>query len=95
MSVAFVEAFATDFLEYQNFVSSDIICENSSLYDCALYIRSTYLNCTLVIYEKYLSELHSCTLCLRKTVAKDFIACLDFELLACNINNSVHKIKLC
>ncbi len=91
MTVALVKTLATDLFEYKNLISSCVICEHRSLDHCTLNIRSADLYLALVIHEKDFVELHSCTFRLRKTVAKDFIACLNFELLACNINNSVHK----
>ena len=90
MSVAFVEAFATDFLEYQNFVSSDIICENSSLYDCALYIRSSDLHVTLAGDKKNLLELHISTFGISEPLHKDFVSSFNLELLACNVYDCVH-----
>ena len=94
MTVAFVKTFATNLLEYENLVGSGVVSEHCSLHYRTLYIRSADLYLALVVHEKDLVELHSCTFCFRKAVAKDLIACLNFKLLACNINNSVHKKTL-
>ena len=94
MSVTLVKTFATDFLEYKNLISSCVICEHCSLNYRTFNIRSTDTYLTLVINEKYFVELHCSTFCLRKTVAEDLVACLNFKLLACNFYDCVHTIKL-
>ena len=89
MTVALLEALAADLLEYEDLVSPYIISENGSLYACALNIRSTYLDLSVVLYEEHLGELHSSTFCIRKTVAEDFVASFYFELLAGNFYDCV------
>lgn len=39
MAIALLETLATDLLENENLVGFNIILENSSLNDCALYVR--------------------------------------------------------
>lgn len=94
MAIEFLEALATDLLENKNLVCLCIIIEDGSLYDCAFYIRSTDLDCTLVVEEKYLVELYISTLGLRKSLDKDFVASFNFELLTGNFNDCVHKKTL-
>ena len=93
VTVALLEALAADLLEYEDLVSPYIISENGSLYACALNIRSTYLDLSVVLYEEHLGELHSSTFCIRKTVAEDFVASFYFELLAGNFYDCVHYKK--
>ena len=93
MTVALLEALAADLLEYEDLVSPYIISENGSLYACALNIRSTYLDLSVVLYEEHLGELPSSTFCILKTVAKDFVASFYFELLADNFYDCVHYKK--
>ena len=94
MTVALLEALAADLLEYEDLVSPYIISEYGSLNASALNIRSTYLNITLILYEEDLGELHCSTFCIRKTVAEDFVASFNLELLAGNFYDCVHYKKL-
>ena len=94
MTIALLEALAADLLEYEDLVSPYVISENGSLYACALNIRSTYLDLSVVLYEEHLGELHSSTFCIRKTVAEDFVASFYFELLAGNFYDCVHYQNL-
>ena len=90
VTVALLEALAADLLEYEDLVSPYIISEYGSLYASALNIRSTYLDLTCVFYEEDLGELHCSTFCIRKTVAEDFVASFNLELLAGNFYDCVH-----
>ena len=90
MTVALLAALAADLLEYEDLVSPYIISEYGSLYASALNIRSTYLDLTCVFYEEDLGELHCSTFCIRKTVAEDFVASFNLELLAGNFYDCVH-----
>ena len=94
MTVELLEALAANLLEYKNLVSLYIIFENSSLHDCALNIRSSDLNSLSVSDEKHLAELNISTLGIGEPLHKDFVASLYFELLACNVNDCVHLLKL-
>ena len=91
MSVALLEALAADLLEYKHFVCPCSVIENGCLNNGTLYIRSPDLHGSLVLNEKDLVELNISTFGLRKSLDKDFISSFNFELLACNIYDCVHK----
>ena len=90
MAVELLEALAADLLEYKNLVSLDIVIENGSLHDCALYVGSSNLDIGTLGYEKHLAELHISTFGVGKPLHKDFVASLNFKLLACNFYDCVH-----
>ena len=91
MTVEFLEALATDLLENNDLVCLDIICENGSLDDCTVNIRSADLDVALVVEEEHLVELYISTFGLREPLDKDFIASFYFKLLTCNVYDCVHK----
>ena len=91
MAIALLEALATDLLEDKNLVSLYLIVQNCSLYYSTFNIRSSDLYSLSVSDEKNFSELHSSTFFSRKAVYEDFISSFNFELLACNVNDCVHK----
>ena len=91
MTVALLETLATDLLEYEHLVCSCGIIENGSLYNGTFYIGSSDLDCSLILNEEDLVELNISTFGLRKSLDKDFISSFNFELLACNVYDCVHK----
>ena len=94
MSVASLESLVGDLLENDNLVSSAGIINNGSLYNGSLDVRSSDLYLTLIVNEEYFVELNGSTFGLRKSLDKDFSASLYFELLACDVYDCVHLIKL-
>ena len=94
MAVELLESFATDFLEYQYFLCLGIIIEHGSLDYCAFYVRGSDLHFALIVEEKHLFELDRLIVLGRKTVDENLCASLYFELLACNVNDCVHSVKL-
>ena len=91
VAVALLEALATDLLEYENLVSLYIIIEDGGLNHCTFYVRSANLDVFAVFDKKHLVELHVSTIRSREAVYEDFIASFNFKLLACNVNDCVHK----
>ena len=94
MSVAGLETFAADLLEYDDLLGPALVTNNSSLDYCTLYIRSADLYLALIVYEEDLVELHISTFGRSKTRNKDLDASLYFHLLACDVYDSVHLKKL-
>ena len=94
MSVALLEALAADLLEDEDFVSLGIVIQNSGLDHRTIYVRSSNLDAGVGRDEQHLVELYSSTIRSREAVDEDFIASFNFELLACNVYDCVHKNKL-
>ena len=94
MAVELLESFATDFLEYQYFLCLGIIIEHGSLDYCAFYVRGSDLHFALIVEEKHLVELDRLIVLGRKTVDENLCTSLYLELLACNVNDCVHSVKL-
>ena len=60
-------------------------------YLCALHGGGAYGDCSFVVNKKHVLELHFLSgLCARDVVDKHCLVCLYLELLALNLNNSVH-----
>jgi len=93
VTVQFLITFTTSFLEDKNLVCLTSVVKYSCLYNSTLYIRSTYLNSALSLYEENLVKNNSSTFFSREAVYEDFIASLYLELLACDVHNCVHSIK--
>lgn len=93
MTVEFLETLTTDLFEYKHLVSLCLVIENSCLDYSALHIGSTHLESALVLDQQHFAELHGLTFGLRKSLNENLVASLNFELLACNIYNCVHKNK--
>ena len=93
VSVAGLETFAADLLEYNDLLGPAIVTNNSGLDHCTLYIRSADLYLTLIVNEEYLVELHSSTFGRSKARYKDLDTSLYFHLLACDVYDSVHLYK--
>ena len=94
MAIALLEALSADLLEYKYLVSLGVIINNSSLYYCTLYVRSSNLYSCTVSDEKHLVELYISTIRSREAVYEDFVASFNLELLACNVNDCVHYTNL-
>ena len=90
MSVEFLETLAANLLEYDDLVGLCVIIKYGSLYEGALDVRSSNLNLSLFVDEENFVKLHSFTFGLRKSLHKDFVASLNFKLLACNVYDCVH-----
>ena len=93
MAIALLETFATDLLEHEHLLSLDIVGKNGSLYNGAFYIRSTNLNCTLILDEKYFVKLYGLVFLCCEPVDKNLGTSFYFELLSCNVYNCVHCTK--
>ena len=64
-------------------------------YFCSLYGRSTYLHCTVSIYEQHLVKFNSLTgFGILDVVHKEFLTLLGLELLTLNFYNCVHCLIL-
>ena len=60
-------------------------------YFCSLYGRSTYLHCTVSIYEQHLVKFNSLALLgILDVVHEELLALLGLELLTLNFYNCVH-----
>ena len=94
VSVALLESLVCNLLENKNLVSPASVIKYRRLNDCTLDVRSSDLHLALVVNEKHLVELNSSTFGLRKSLDKDLGASLYFELLACDVYDCVHLIKL-
>ena len=65
-------------------------------YLCSLYGRSTYLHCTVSIYEQHLVKFNSLTsLGILDVVHEELLALLGLELLTLNFYNCVHCLFYC
>lgn len=93
MTIELLEALATDLLEYKHLVSLYLVIEDSSLDNSALHIGSTHFESALVLDQQHFAELHDLAFGLGKSLNENLVASLNFELLACNIYNCVHKNK--
>ena len=60
----------------------------------ALHIGSSDLHGGIICDEKDLAELYISTLGIGEPLHKDLVASLYFKLLACNVYDCVHRVKL-
>ena len=90
MTVELLIALTTDLLEHEDFVSLDFVIENGGLHDSTINIGSSNLDSLIISDEKDLGELDISTFGFRESLNKDFVASLNFELLACNVYDCVH-----
>ena len=93
MAIAFLETLAADFLEYEYLVGLGLIVEDGGFDDSTLHIRITELDLPFGVNQQDLVELYRGILGSRQAVDKNLFPGLDLELLACNVNNCVHKNK--
>jgi hypothetical protein len=80
-----------DLLEDKHLVSRSLIIEDGGLHNGAFHIRITELNLPFGVNQQDFVELNGLIFRRGKAVAEDLFSSLDFELLACNVNNCVHK----
>ena len=91
MTVAFTLILSALHLEDDDLVTLYEWVNNFAYYLCALYCRSAYLYCTLVVYEKYLVKLYCLTLFrVLDVVNEQLLALLNLELLTVNFYDCVH-----
>ena len=91
MTVELLEALAANLLEYEHLVCLGTVINDSCLDNGTLYIGGSDTDLTLIIDEEDLVKHYICTVCSREAVAKDFFSSFYLELLACNVNDCVHK----
>ena len=90
MAVQGLEALAADLLENKNLVSFHIIIEDGGLDHGTLYIGSAHLDSRVIRDKEDLLELHISTLGIGEPLHKDFVASLNFKLMACNVYDCEH-----
>ena len=91
MTVALTRVLATLHLEDDDLVTLHQRFHYFTHYFCSLYGRSTYLHCTVSIYEQHLVKFNSLA-CLNilDVVHEELLALLGLELLTLNFYNCVH-----
>ena len=94
MTIELLEALATDLLEDNHLVCPCGVVQDGGLHHCTLDVGSADLDGLSVSDEKHLAELDGVAVVLGKTVDENFISSLNFELLACNVYDCVHKKQL-
>ncbi len=93
MTVALTRVLATLHLEYNHLVTLYEWVDYFTYYLCSLYGRSTYLYCTVSIYEQHLVKFNSLA-CLNilDVVHEELLTLLGLELLTLNFYNCVHLL---
>ena len=86
--------FATLLLEDKDFLALARIVEYSRFHYSTVNIRRTDLHFAVFIHKKDLVEHYVSALLFRETVDENFHASFHLELLASNINNCVHIIRI-
>ena len=91
MAVLLLEVLAALLVEDDHLVA----LYERSLYLCndlsSLHGGGTYGDCTFVVNKKHVLKLYFLSgLCTCKVVNEEGLVCLNLELLALNLNNSVH-----
>ena len=94
MTIELLEALAADLLEDQHLVCLDIIFEDGGLHHGTLYIGSAHLDSRVIRDQEDFLELHISTLGIGEPLHKDLVASLYLKLLACNVYDCVHRVKL-
>ena len=91
MTVALTRVLATLHLENDDLVTLYEWVHYFTHYFCSIYGGSTYLHCTVSIYEQYLVKFNSLA-CLNilDVVHEELLALLGLELLTLNFYNCVH-----
>ena len=91
MTVALTRVLATLHLEDDDLVTLHQRVYYFTHYFCSLYGRSTYLHCTVSIYEQHLVKFNSLAfLGILDVVHKELLALLHLKLLTLNLYNCVH-----
>ena len=91
MTVQFLETFAADLLENNDFVCFHVVSDNGCLDNSAFNIGSTDFDLALDIDEEHFVKLYYCIFSLRKTGNENLVSGLYLELATCNVYNCVHK----
>ena len=93
MTVALTRVLAALHLEDDDLVTLHQRVHYFTYYLCSLYGRSTYLHCTVSIYEQYLVKFNSLTgLGILDVVHEELLTLLCLKLLTLNFYNCVHYI---
>ena len=93
MTVALTRVLAALHLENNHLVALHERVDYLTHYFCSLYGRSTYLHCTVSIYEQYLVKFNSLAFFgILDVVNKDLLALLNLKLLTLNLYNCVHYL---
>jgi len=91
MTVALTRVLAALHLEDDNLIALHQRFYYLTHYFCSLYGWSTYLHCTVSIYEQHLVKFNSLTgLGILDVVHEELLALLGLELLTLNLYNCVH-----
>ena len=93
MTVAITRVLSALHLEHNHFVALNERVDYFTHYFCSLYGRSTYLHCTVSIYEQHLVKFNSLT-CLNilDVMHEQFLSLFYLELLTLNLYNCVHYL---
>ena len=94
MTVQGLETLAANLFENKNFLSLGLVIKDSRLDASTIDIRGPDFDRLAILDEKDSVEHYFCTFARLETVYKDLHSGLNFELLACNVNDCVHFIKL-
>ena len=91
VTVQFLIAFTTFFLENKNFVVAQV-AKNFSFYRGTFYNRCAYQNLTVVFYQQDFVEAHRGFYILVETVYVELPTFLSLKLLACDFYYYVHSL---
>ena len=95
VTVLLLEVLAALLVEYDNFVTLYERCLYFGNDLGSFYGGSAYGDCAFVVNKKHVFELYFLSgLYSREVVNKHYLVCLYLELLALNLNNSVHYFNL-
>ena len=95
MAVAFTAILAALHLEDDDLVTLHQRVHYFTYYFCSLYGRSTYLYCTVSIYEQHLLKFNSLAfLGILDVVNEELLALFYLKLLTLNVYNCVHYFIL-
>ena len=91
MAVAFTAILAALHLEDDDLLALYQRVHYLTHYFCSLYGRSTYLHCTVSIYEQHFLKFNSLAgLGILDVVNEELLALLNLKLLTLNLYNCVH-----
>ena len=92
MTVALTRVLAALHLEDDDLVTLHQRVHYFTYYFCSLYGRSTYLYCTVSIYEQHFVKFNSLAfLGILDVMHKELLALFGLELLTLNFYNCVHS----
>ena len=93
MTIEFAETFSSLLVEDKYLVTFYQWRFNLANNFCAFYGRSSYCDCIVCCYKKYLLKFYCCTwFSILNVVNKQFFASFCFKLLAVNFYNCVHYL---